>query len=48
MQLTSGSGELTFHEAAFRFNKEKKNLSLPTQQHYTTGISKPANYICGE
>jgi hypothetical protein len=44
LQLTSGSGEQTFDEAAFRFNKDEKSLSLPTQQHYITGILKPADF----
>jgi len=30
LQLTSGSGERTFNEAAFQLNEEKENLTLPT------------------
>ncbi|MDR3289015.1 MAG: antitoxin VbhA family protein, partial [Peptococcaceae bacterium] len=35
LKLTSGSGEQTFHEATFRFNKECKNFYLiDTSQLY--------------
>ena len=43
VELTSGTGERTLHEAAFRLNKEQSNLTLPTRQHSITGIQKPVN-----
>jgi len=43
LQLTSGSGERTPYEVAFRLNKVEWNLTLPTCRHYITGISKPVD-----
>ena len=44
-QLTSGSGEQTFHEAAFRLNGRNKLLTLLSYSYCTTGIPKPASVI---
>lgn len=43
VELTSGTEERTFYEAALRLNRSDKSLSLPTLQHYITGIRKPAD-----
>ena len=43
LQLTSGSGERTYHEAAFRLNKEAKSLTLLSYSYCITGTSKPAD-----
>ena len=45
VELTSGTGERTFYEAALRLNRRYKSLTLPTLQHYITGIQKPADLI---
>ena len=42
VELTSGTGERTYYEAALRLNRRRKSLTLPTYQHYITGIQKPA------
>ena len=42
-QLTSGSGELTYFEAALRLNQEDENLTLLSYSHCITGTSKPAD-----
>lgn len=39
LQLTSGSGELTFDEEAFRLNQENENLTLLSYSYCITGIS---------
>lgn len=39
LQLTSGSGGLTFYEAAFRLNQENENLPLLPYSYCITGIS---------
>jgi len=44
LQLTSGSGGLTFYEVALRLNQEYENLTLLSYSYYITGISKPADY----
>ena len=41
LQLTSGSGERTFFEAAFWLNWRTKNLTLLSYGYCITGISKP-------
>ena len=41
LQLTSGSGERTFREAAFRLNWRLENLTLLSYSYCITGISKP-------
>jgi len=41
LQLTSGPGEQTSYEAAFRLNKEGENLTLLSYSYCITGISKP-------
>ena len=43
MQLTSGSGERTFLEAAFRLNWRNKNSTLLSYSYCITGMSKPAD-----
>ena len=54
LQLTSGSGKLTYFEAALRLNQEVenltllsysycKNLTLLSYSYCITGISKPAD-----
>jgi hypothetical protein len=43
VELTSGTGERTFDEAAFRLNWRNKSLTLPTLQHSITGILKPVD-----
>nr|DAF81448.1 MAG TPA: hypothetical protein [Caudoviricetes sp.] len=43
LQLTSGSGERTFHEATFRFNGRFQNLTLLSYSYCIMGISKPAD-----
>ena len=45
LQLTSGSGGLTFHEAALRLNLEFENLTLLSYSYSITGISKPADKV---
>ena len=44
LQLTSGSGEQTFFEAALRPNRSWLNLTLLSYSYCITGISKPADY----
>jgi len=39
LQLTSGSGERTFLEAALRLNWELENLTLLSYSYCITGIS---------
>jgi hypothetical protein len=39
LQLTYGSGELTFQEAAFRLDQEVENLTLLSYSYCITGIS---------
>ena len=41
LQLTSGSGERTLYEAAFRLNWSNMNLTLLSYSYCITGISKP-------
>lgn len=43
LQLTSGSGELTYNEAALRLNQEAENSTLLSYSYCITGISKPVN-----
>ena len=43
LQLTSGSGERTFREAALRFNGRFQNLTLLSYSYCIMGISKPAD-----
>ena len=43
VELTSGTGERTSHEATLRLDEEKTNFTLPTLQHCITGIRKPAD-----
>ena len=43
LQLTSGSGERTYFEAAFWLNWRNKNLSLLSYSYCITGIPKPAD-----
>ena len=43
LQLTSGSGERTFFEAALRLNQEVENLTLLSYSYCITGISKPVD-----
>ena len=43
LQLTYGSGELTYFEAALRLNQEAENLTLLSYSYCITGISKPAD-----
>jgi len=43
LQLTSGSGELTYFEAALRLNQEGENLTLLSYSYCITGISQPAD-----
>lgn len=38
LQLTSGSGGLTFYEATLRFNQDEENLFLLSYSHYIMGI----------
>ena len=45
LQLTSGSGGRTFHEAALRLNQEVENLTLLSYSYSITGISKPADKV---
>ena len=45
LQLTSGSGGRTFHEAALRLNLEFENLTLLSYSYSITGISKPADKV---
>ena len=45
LQLTSGSGERTFFEAALRLNQEKENLALLSYSYCITGISRSAGYM---
>ena len=45
LQLTSGSGGQTFHEAALRLNQEVENLTLLSYSYSITGISKPADKV---
>lgn len=43
LQLTSGSGKLTYFEAALRLNQEVENLTLLSYSYCITGIPKPAD-----
>jgi len=43
LQLTPGSGERTFREAALRLNWRWENLTLLSYSYCITGISKPAD-----
>ena len=43
LQLTSGSGEQTYREAALRLNQEDENLTLLSYSYCITGIPKPAD-----
>ena len=43
LQLTSGSGERTLSEAAFRLNWRLENLTLLSYSYCITGISKPVD-----
>ena len=45
LQLTSGSGGRTFHEAALRLNQEVENLTLLSYSYSITGISKPVDKV---
>lgn len=45
LQLTSGSGGQTFHEAALRLNQEVENLTLLSYSYSITGISKPVDKV---
>jgi hypothetical protein len=39
LQLTSGPGELTIQEVAFRLDQEVENLTLLSYSYCITGIS---------
>ena len=43
MQLTSGSGEQTFHEVAMRLNKVTEYFALLSYSYCITVIQKPAD-----
>ena len=48
LQQTSGSGELTFLEAAFRLYWRNKNLTLLSYSYYIMGILKSASLFCSD
>ena len=43
LQLTSGTGERTYGEAAFRLNWRNQSLALLSYSYCITGIPKPAD-----
>lgn len=48
LQLTFGSGERTFYEAALRLDKDEKNLPRLSYSYCITGIPKPADIFTSE